>query len=131
MSKYQNSFYPEDWKEIAEKDLRRVKRNLDEGDFEAAGFFLQQSLEKYLKAFLLEKGWQLRKIHVLSTLLDYAVEFNPNLEIFRSLCERATNYYFTERYPQLAAPELTQKDIMRDLTEARIFIETMFHSANK
>ncbi|MBM3213099.1 HEPN domain-containing protein, partial [Candidatus Poribacteria bacterium] len=115
MSKHQNSFYPEDWKEVARKDLGRVERNLDNNDIEAAGFFLQQSLEKFLKAFLLEKGWQLQKTHVLSTLLDYAMEFDAHLGVFRDLCERATSYYFTERYPQLIASGLTREDIERDL----------------
>ena len=37
---------------IARKDWKRADRNLKDRDSEAAGFFLQQSLEKYLKAFL-------------------------------------------------------------------------------
>jgi len=111
MSKYQNSLYPEDWKEKARKDWERIKRNLKEGDCEAAGFFFQQALEKYLKAFLLERNWELRKIHNLTTLLDYAVEHFSRLEEFRALCERITDYYFVERYQQLAIPELTSEDI--------------------
>ena len=125
MNKYQNSLYPEDWRIVARKDLDRVERNLNEDDIEAAGFFLQQALEKYLKAFLLEKGWELQKTHTLYTLLDYAIEFNSRLEDFRSLCELATGYYLTERYPQLAAPELTRKDIEKDLEEAKRFIKAL------
>ena len=53
---HKESSYSEDWLRIAEKDLDRVKRSLRDGDTEAAGFFLQQSLEKFLKAFLLSKG---------------------------------------------------------------------------
>lgn len=123
MNRYQNSLYPEDWKAIADKDLERVQRNLNEDDIEAAGFFLQQAIEKYLKAFLLKKGWQLKKIHILPALLDYAIEFNPQLKGFRSLCERITNYYFTERYPKLTVPELTHEDIKKDLEEAKAFIK--------
>ncbi|MEW6376422.1 MAG: HEPN domain-containing protein [Thermodesulfobacteriota bacterium] len=88
MTMPQNSLYIEDWKEIARKDRKRIKRSLRESDAEAAGFFLQQALEKYLKAFLLGKGWKLRKIHSLSALLDYAIEHSPQLEEFRPLCER-------------------------------------------
>jgi len=57
--------YPEDWRKIAEKDWHRMEVLLEDGDPEGAAFFLQQSLEKYLKAFLLERGWKLRKIHEL------------------------------------------------------------------
>lgn len=126
MTKSQNSLYIEEWKEIARRDWERIKRNLREGDAEAAGFFFQQALEKYLKAFLLERKWELRKIHTLTTLLDYAVEHSPHLEEFRALCERVTDYYFIERYPRLAAPELKPEDIINDLREAERFVKTMF-----
>ena len=68
MSRHRNSLVVEEWKRIAKKDWKRVKRQLDDGDAEAAGYFLQQSLEKYLKAFLLQHGWKLRKIHALHDL---------------------------------------------------------------
>ncbi len=121
-----NSQYPEDWKAIARKDLKRVSRNLKEKDLEASAFFLQQTLEKYLKAFLLEKGWKLEKIHILPTLLDYAVKYSPDLESFRDLCERVGDYYFTERYPQLVPLELQSEDLKKDLQEAKKFIKAMF-----
>jgi hypothetical protein len=38
---------------------------LADGDGEGAALFLQQALEKYLKAFLLQHGWKLKKIHTL------------------------------------------------------------------
>jgi len=34
---------------------------------------LQEALERYLKGFLIGKGWPLQRIHNLSTLLDAAV----------------------------------------------------------
>jgi len=84
----ENSLYPQDWKKIAKKDWNRVKIMLKEEDAEAASVFLQQALEKYLKAFLLQKGWKLKRIHELENLLDDAVKYNPSLESFRTLCER-------------------------------------------
>lgn len=99
MTEIQDSLYPEDWKKTARKDWKRIKILLEENDADGAAFFLQQSVEKYLKAFLLEKGWKLRKIHDLSVLLDDAVNFNQKLETFRNFCEKIKNYYFTERYP--------------------------------
>lgn len=126
MREIKNSLYPEDWKMIAKKDWDRIKRNLNEGDIEAAAFFLQQALEKYLKAFLLKRGWKLEKIHVLPTLLDYAIKYESKLESFRNLCDRVTDYYVAERYPQLVAWELTAKDIKKDVKEAESFIKAMF-----
>lgn len=96
MKKIENSLYPEDWKRIARKDWERMKRNLRDKDAEAAGYFLQQSLEKYLKAFLLQHNWKLKKIHALHDLLSDAVKHNPDLESFRKLCERVSGYYFAQ-----------------------------------
>jgi len=126
MREYQNSLYPEEWREKAHKDWERVKRNIKEDDPEVAGFFLQQALEKYLKAFLLERNWKLRKIHTLTTLFDYAVEHFPYLEEFRTLCERVTDYYFAERYPKLTEVELSLESIEKNSEESEKFIKAMF-----
>jgi HEPN domain-containing protein len=77
MSQNQATSSSEEWLQIARKDFKRAKKNLDDCDVEVAGFFLQQSLEKYLKAFLLQRGWQLKKIHTLHVLLDEAVKYQP------------------------------------------------------
>lgn len=130
MKKPEDSLYPSDWLKVAKKDWHRIKVMLDDEDAEAAGYFLQQSLEKYLKAFLIEKGWKLRKIHELDTLLDPAVKYNPRLESFRDLCERVSGYYFSERYPKLLLEEeLTCEDIKKDIKEAKRFIDTLFGKA--
>lgn len=121
-----DSQYPEDWKIAARKDWHRHVVLLEDGDAEGAAFFIQQSIEKYLKAFLIEKNWKLKKIHELDTLLDYAVDFDSSLEKFRVLCERATGYYFTERYPILVPSGLTEKDIIADRKEAVKLIEALF-----
>ena len=44
---------------------RTILRSLGDNDPEMAGFCLQQAIEKFLKAFLLSKGWQLWQIHSL------------------------------------------------------------------
>jgi len=53
MREHKDSLLPEDWRSIARKDWARMKLHLTNGDAEAAGYFLQQSIEKYLKSFLL------------------------------------------------------------------------------
>ncbi len=126
MKKDKDIVNTEEWKEIARKDWKRVKRSLRAVDAEAAGFFLQQSLEKYLKAFMIKHGWTLRKIHELDALLDDAAKSNPNLENFRDLCERVSGYYFADRYPPLGVIELTCEDIKKELKEVRKLIRTMF-----
>src|SRR3989338_2927972 len=116
---------PEEWRHVACKDWVRVRRQLEDGDAEAAGYFLQQSLEKYLKAFLLQYGWSLKKIHALHDLLSDAVTYQPALETFRGLCERISGYYIAERYPPLVPSELTCADVERDREQARQLIQAM------
>ncbi len=115
-----------DWLKIARKDWQRIGRNLRAHDLEAAAFFLQQSLEKHIKSFLLSHEWKLRKIHELDALLDEAVKHNPDLEEYRDLCERVSGYYFAERYPPLGALDLDSDDLKEDLKVARSFVSTMF-----
>lgn len=126
MKIHQNSLDPKDWKKVARKDWERVRRNLRDDDAEAAGFYLQQTLEKYLKAFLLQHGWKLKKIHTLHTLLKDAVIYNSELESFRKLCQKVSGYYVIDRYPLFASSGLTCEDIKRDLLEAKRFIQAIF-----
>lgn len=46
---------PRDWFRIAEKDWRRAGQGVGDGDAEEAGFWLQQAVEKFLKAYLSSK----------------------------------------------------------------------------
>lgn len=128
MTEVKGSIYPDDWINVAKKDWHRMAVLLADGDPDGAAFFLQQTLEKYLKAFLLEKGWKLRKIHELDTLLDFAIEFDAGLEEFRELCERVSGYYYTERYPLVVPSELTTEDIEKDREEAEKLIQGLFNN---
>jgi HEPN domain-containing protein len=75
----EESLYPADWLHIAERDWARVERLLEVQDVELAGFSLQQAVEKYLKAFLLSRGWRRRRIHDLEVLLNEALTYNSSL----------------------------------------------------
>lgn len=126
MTEPRNSNYHDDWINMARKDFRRTNVLLKDEDVEGAAFFLQQSLEKYLKAFLLQKSWKLKKIHDLDTLLEYAAEFDERLSIFIDFCEKVTGYYFSERYPLLIPSELTIQDIENDKADAKRLIKALF-----
>ena len=61
------SLLSEDWFDKAAQDMRRVEILLAADDVEGAGFHLQQAAEKYLKGYLLGKGWALKRTHDLGT----------------------------------------------------------------
>ncbi len=121
----EESLYPADWLRISEKDLRRVERFLDDQDPEGAGFHLQQAVEKFLKAFLLSKGWRLQRIHDLEALLNSALVYDPSLESFREACQRITDFYIVERYPLIIEAGLTEKDVSDALHQVSGLIEKL------
>lgn len=99
---------------------------LDQQDPAAAGFFLQQSLEKYLKAYLISRGWGLRKTHELDRLLDASIEYAPELAKFRPLCERVSTYYVVERYPGVVGGGPDADQLQHDLQEAGALVGALF-----
>lgn len=114
-----------EWLGIARRDWRRLHVMLADLDASGAGFYLQQSLQKYLKGFLIAKGWRLKKIHALQALLDDVEQYQADVGRFRGLCERVSGYYVLERYPYSSGgPEVAQ--INADLTEARDLVLELF-----
>jgi HEPN domain-containing protein len=118
MTENSDSAYISEWFTAGDKDWRRVGILLENEDEEGAAFHLQQALEKYLKGFLLSKGWELKRIHDLETLLDEAVKLDEKLESFRSLCERVSNYYFSQRYPPIIPLDTNSENVKNDLDES-------------
>lgn len=68
------SNYSDDWFRICQRDLDRARRLLAVDDAEAAAFYCQQAVEKYLKGYLLARNWRLRRIHDLEILLNDTVK---------------------------------------------------------
>lgn len=126
----EDSLYSGDWLRIAEKDFKRVEQLLNISDAEAAGFYLQQAVEKFLKAFLLFKGWELRRIHDLEALLNEALSHDPSLEQFRSACQKITGYYFLERYPFVDESGLVEEDVRNSWKEIRGLVEKIREEIN-
>ena len=69
------------WDNLSKLCSGRVRYLLDIPDPEAAGFFLQQAVEKFLRAFLISKGWELQRIHDLEALLNMALKRDPTVVI--------------------------------------------------
>lgn len=121
----EESLYPAHWLRIAEKDWMRVMRLLDAGDAELAGLCLQQALEKFLKAFLLSKGWHLRRTHNLDALLDDAVGYDSFLGRVQGVCQRITAFYFVERYPLVIEGGVTEEDVRVSLEQVAALVERL------
>jgi HEPN domain-containing protein len=103
----------------------RVRRALDDNDPEIAGFLLQQAAEKFLKAFLLAKGWKLVRTHNLGALLDEAVKHDPLLGRYRPACLNVSAYYLDSRYPAILTGDWSDEDVRGALQNVEGLFETV------
>lgn len=119
----EESRYARDWLRIAERDWTRIGRALDDRDADEAGFWLQQAIEKYLKAYLLSKGWELRKVHDLEVLVNEAAERVQEFGRYAKACRKISGYYIAERYPLVDSTALTLEEVSRSRDEIMGLVE--------
>ena len=106
---------PEHWYLLAKERMEAADALLaTRGACYSAVELLQESVERYLKGFLIGKGWPLQRIHNLSTLLDAAVEIDSQFKSFADLCENLTAQFWEQHYP---GGDLT--DVGADFEELR------------
>ena len=117
------SLYPNDWFVKGDSDLNAVEILLKAQNLDIAAFHIQQAIEKYLKGFLLGRGWSLVKTHDLVDLLNEAVNYEPSFEKFRQLCIRVTEYYIEERYPFLVSSEFNKEELEKQVEETKELID--------
>lgn len=127
----EESRYPKDWFRIGNKELKRALYLLNVKDLEGAGFNIQQAIEKYLKGYLLSKGWELRWIHDLEILLNEAIKYDTSFGEFRNACQKITHYYVEDRYPFMVTSELTEREIKESLTAAKNLIVKIKETVHK
>lgn len=107
-----------EWIEKAEHDLDALQDVLKGSAHpDVAGVLLQQCMEKYLKGYLISKGWKLIKTHDLKHLLDEVVKQNSIFKNCYDLLDMITEYYFEERYP-FGKTEVSIEEIKDNLKEA-------------
>jgi len=118
------------WREYARRDWERLQLHLGADDGPGAGLFLQQALEKYLKGWLLDHGWELQKTHHLDLLLADACAYDAALRRFQDLAARVSKYYVADRYPDEQGQVLdagpNAKQARLDVEEARHLVAALF-----
>ena len=114
-----------EWIEKAEADFvsaGREYRARNRPNFDAACFFAQQCIEKYLKGRLTEAGKPIPKTHDLSVLLDLVVTIEPLWEAARSRIETLTSYAVLFRYPGESATRSLAKTALADVRWVRSMV---------
>jgi HEPN domain-containing protein len=91
-----------EWVEKAEADFTSAQREFrarKQPNYDAACFFAQQSIEKYLKARLQEAEIEFGKIHDLGKLLDLVSPAEPLWEPYRAAFRPISAFAVVYRYP--------------------------------
>jgi len=101
LPKKTNAGNPHDWLEFADADLSAVQLLAEEQiAFNVCRSKLAESLEKLLKADLIQRGWVLRKIHDLQALLDDLAGFDAErVSLLQPLVDELAEAYTQTRYP--------------------------------
>jgi HEPN domain-containing protein len=60
---------------------------------------LQESVERYLKGYLIGRGWRLERIHDLNRLLDLCIGYDSRIERFVPLAQSLTEQFWAQHYP--------------------------------
>ena len=90
---------PEAWFTQGDMDLQAAELLLSQdGPPTVVAFHIQQTIEKYLKGYLLSVGDPLRRIHDLEVLLREAIAHDVSFTPFLSDCQRITEYGQTKQF---------------------------------
>lgn len=123
-----------EWIEKADADFISAGREFrarKQPNFDAACFFAQQCVEKFLKARLVQASRPVPKTHDLSALLDLLLPLEPLWEAFRPQLETLTSYAVVFRYPGESATREMAKTAVADAQSIRRKIRLAFGLRDK
>lgn len=101
-----------EWVEKAEGDFRTAQREFRARkypNYDASCFHVQQCIEKYLKARLIEAEIDFPKIHDLAHLLKLVEPVEPFWMAYQEELRAITDYAVEYRYPGVTAEKETAR----------------------
>ena len=91
---------PADWFAFPEDRLKCADSLWKHEGLTAGGIeSLQEASERYLKGYLIAKGWALVRTHDLERLIKEATGFHPDFARFRKFAVELTEDFFAQHYP--------------------------------
>ena len=91
---------PADWFFAARDRLRGADTTWERNGLTLSGIeLLQEAVERYLKSYLIAKGWSLDRTHDLRKLLSEAMTYDPAWTGFQALADELTDDFFAQHYP--------------------------------
>lgn len=86
---------------------------------------LHEAVERYLKWFLIQRGWQLQKTHDLADLIESAGAHDARLNLFVEVCARINGYFLEERYPHVDMKIPDREKLRTDFEKAKQLIKLL------
>lgn len=115
-----------EWFERGASELEVAKVILSYEEYlDAALFHIHQSVEKYLKGYLISKGWELRKLHDLETLITKAIGFDIGFQKYLDFGRKLTAFYYEDRYPPGPITVHSKKEIEQIMKSAEEIINRL------
>jgi HEPN domain-containing protein len=91
---------PADWFYLAADRLKVADLAWRHEGLTASGIeLLQEAVERYLKGYLIERGWPLVRTHDLDQLVTVAATYDPAFKQFQRFAEELTEDFFAQHYP--------------------------------
>ena len=89
------------WVDKADNDLAFAKASLQDGleFYPQICFYLHQSIEKYLKAYIIARGLNFKRIHDLMELVEICAEDDQEFNKFNETVKLLNPFYIGTRYP--------------------------------
>ena len=95
-----NEDNPADWLRSARSRMHSADLlHPIEGATESVIELMQEAAERFLKAYLIERGWKLRKIHDLGALVAEAVTLDSRFSAFEDFADSLTDQFWAQHYP--------------------------------
>jgi len=123
-----------EWVEKAEKDwdsLKREMRARKNPNYDAACFFAQQCVEKYIKARLVEANLYFKKVHDLTYLLGLVAAVEPLWISYEQEFRLLSDYAVEFPYPGASAELEDAKEAMKVCKSFRKTARFVFGLAEK
>ena len=91
---------PADWFYVATDRLRAADGTWERDGLTMSGIeLLQEAVERFLKGYLIAKGWSLDRTHDLRKLVSDATDYNSAFAKFASFADELTEDFFAQHYP--------------------------------
>ena len=92
---------PGEWLKFATENLQVAEHEIEHETpaYHTICFLCRESAEKFLKAYLISKGWELKKTHDIVELLEYCSDYDKEFDLLLEDGSILNDYIADGRYP--------------------------------